>query len=464
MTTSNDDNNNRVPIEQEETSTSLTQQELAVGNFIGKDEEKISIPLKQDTKMLDISAAQEKIDVANTPDNTTADEQQSSKNDSKNDTKNKQFRWRWKKPKGKPRRPMSAYNCFFKCERQRILSEHNNKSGGFSQLAKVISEKWKTLSSDDRIVYQQQAERETVKYHIAVQEWQNQNQNHDQQIVDNRNLGHQMIDNYTVLENQIISANPLLSQYEMMSDYEMQQQNSSISSSAVSLSNINYFGRDFHANNNDSYNSTFEHHNNNDSLFCIGNDDMDYQSKRRQSLDSSMAFQQATTNTDKSNNDSDGSSGSIRSVTPYDEPMLRQSYQNNNIFSHLQTKEDYSAWLQQQQALQQHQNFIPENISNYHNKHIAANLKQNGELDVKSTIPNTIHHHVNEAFFQVDTRNYNICPDHAFNDMTTIGHENHQAFTDQMSLKQNNTKISEFYHSSTRYCTESSSKIGRAHV
>ena len=72
----------------------------------------------------------------------------------------------WKKPKDMPRRPLSAYNLFFKSERQRIvasISERPNprlgQSGkavglGFAGLARDIASKWKVLDSAEKAVFE----------------------------------------------------------------------------------------------------------------------------------------------------------------------------------------------------------------------------------------------------------------------------------------------------------------------
>lgn len=61
------------------------------------------------------------------------------------------------------------------------MSQHNNKSGGFGQLAKEISQKWNVLSNKDRIIYQKQADCEKFKYKIALREWESR-QHHLNQV------------------------------------------------------------------------------------------------------------------------------------------------------------------------------------------------------------------------------------------------------------------------------------------
>lgn len=92
-----------------------------------------------------------------------------------------------KKPKGKPKRPLSAYNLFFKEERTRILDEipdeqavlaeckegqrrrrkSNREPHGkidFQSLAKLIGKRWQALSEDQLVVYKEKAAVETARY------------------------------------------------------------------------------------------------------------------------------------------------------------------------------------------------------------------------------------------------------------------------------------------------------------
>ena len=103
----------------------------------------------------------------------------------------------WKKPPDMPKRPLSAYNLFFRDERERILSagseakqtdetsgdsapieaksggkKGKNKSGiGFSNLAKTIANKWNELDKDIRAPYEEIAAAEKKKYDELVAEW-----------------------------------------------------------------------------------------------------------------------------------------------------------------------------------------------------------------------------------------------------------------------------------------------------
>ena len=81
-----------------------------------------------------------------------------------------------KKPKDKPKRPLSAYNFFFKEERGRILEGLGDAKPhdklGFESLAKVIGKRWQDLSTEDMAEYQKKAEASTVQYRKALTEWQ----------------------------------------------------------------------------------------------------------------------------------------------------------------------------------------------------------------------------------------------------------------------------------------------------
>jgi hypothetical protein len=93
------------------------------------------------------------------------------------------------KPMDKPRRPLSAYNIFFKSERAKMMEEAANitrregsndkrvRSGkiGFEVLAKTIAKKWKELTEEEMEVYKRQAEEELTRYKNEKEEY---NQNH----------------------------------------------------------------------------------------------------------------------------------------------------------------------------------------------------------------------------------------------------------------------------------------------
>jgi hypothetical protein len=95
-----------------------------------------------------------------------------------------------KKPKDKPKRPLSAYNIFFKEERTRILEELpestpdddtqtdgvEGKGGGrkrkkrphgkigFESLAKVIGKRWQDLNEEKVLYYKNKAQNDMLRY------------------------------------------------------------------------------------------------------------------------------------------------------------------------------------------------------------------------------------------------------------------------------------------------------------
>lgn len=107
----------------------------------------------------------------------------------------KAVRRKWKKPKDKPKRPLSAYNIFFQHERLNMmtpipkdasesdfevekpeaLAEATRKgksgSGGFAGLTRQIAAKWNSLDPETRSVYEVEAKKEQLRYAQALEEW-----------------------------------------------------------------------------------------------------------------------------------------------------------------------------------------------------------------------------------------------------------------------------------------------------
>uniref|UniRef100_A0A7S1YK62 HMG box domain-containing protein n=1 Tax=Grammatophora oceanica TaxID=210454 RepID=A0A7S1YK62_9STRA len=104
-------------------------------------------------------------------------------------------KWRWKKPKGRPKRPLSAYNLFFqeqrkslrqnreafdRAQREALGESHDSKAQlGFAGLAKYIAGKWKEMKSEDREMYERAATIEKSKYYDALEVWKKENEGKD---------------------------------------------------------------------------------------------------------------------------------------------------------------------------------------------------------------------------------------------------------------------------------------------
>ena len=84
-------------------------------------------------------------------------------------------RKRWKKPKGKPNRPLSAYNLFFQAERLKILAEQKdlpeNEKVAFRNMGSLIGARWKKLPEESKAVLQQQADKEKKLYFFELEAW-----------------------------------------------------------------------------------------------------------------------------------------------------------------------------------------------------------------------------------------------------------------------------------------------------
>uniref|UniRef100_A0A7S4J8N9 HMG box domain-containing protein n=1 Tax=Odontella aurita TaxID=265563 RepID=A0A7S4J8N9_9STRA len=84
------------------------------------------------------------------------------------------------RPKGKPPRPLSAYNIFFRSERERMLASLNRgdttglqpRRMSFENLAKTIASKWHALDSGDRRAYELEAVvADRKRYRAQMEAW-----------------------------------------------------------------------------------------------------------------------------------------------------------------------------------------------------------------------------------------------------------------------------------------------------
>ncbi len=94
---------------------------------------------------------------------------------------------KWKKPKDKPSRPLSAYNFFFQSERSIMLGVnapnkeleslkkrvHCKTHGkiGFAEMARAIGAKWKSLDPDKRKIFDEKAQKEKNRYKLEIASW-----------------------------------------------------------------------------------------------------------------------------------------------------------------------------------------------------------------------------------------------------------------------------------------------------
>ena len=112
-------------------------------------------------------------------------------------------RKKWKKPKDKPKRPLSAYNLFFQHERERLLygddeppqaasqeddkiipSEPDRKADGrigFAALAKEVASKWRLLEPYEKESFEKEAEKEKDRYRSELAVWKNNQARREQE-------------------------------------------------------------------------------------------------------------------------------------------------------------------------------------------------------------------------------------------------------------------------------------------
>lgn len=92
-----------------------------------------------------------------------------------------------KKPKNKPKRPLSAYNLFFQAEREKIIRSKKSSASppkdanpnpkesrgkiGFAALARTIAARWKEIDASTLSVFEARAALEQRRYRREMAEW-----------------------------------------------------------------------------------------------------------------------------------------------------------------------------------------------------------------------------------------------------------------------------------------------------
>ena len=86
----------------------------------------------------------------------------------------------------KPRRPLSAYNFFFKDSRERLLKlstvrpegkpRHSHGKIGFAELARTIASSWKNISEEEKAYYEELAKKDKLQYKRLMAQWKAKNE------------------------------------------------------------------------------------------------------------------------------------------------------------------------------------------------------------------------------------------------------------------------------------------------
>lgn len=102
-----------------------------------------------------------------------------------------------RKERGSPKRPLSAYNLFFRDERSKILKalkkqkeecpeskQEDDKKIGFENLTKIIAQRWHDLSPDRSEYYKALATKDRVRYRTEMDVFIKKKASQNQQTLD----------------------------------------------------------------------------------------------------------------------------------------------------------------------------------------------------------------------------------------------------------------------------------------
>lgn len=76
-----------------------------------------------------------------------------------------------KKPKGLPKRPLNAYNLFFKSQRPIICKEYEDSDERvtFADMGRIVGTRWQSLPPEDRKAFEKEAAKDAARYHKEME-------------------------------------------------------------------------------------------------------------------------------------------------------------------------------------------------------------------------------------------------------------------------------------------------------
>jgi len=80
-----------------------------------------------------------------------------------------------KKHKGMPKRPLSAYNLFFQCERYKVFEEARALEGphlGYEMLGKIMGQRWKEMGEAERDKYNKLSAIDALRFRKEMKEYE----------------------------------------------------------------------------------------------------------------------------------------------------------------------------------------------------------------------------------------------------------------------------------------------------